>query len=136
MVRKSCVRFWLRSLFFGYQHFPLMDDLLEVLKEWLDSDDPIKQRHAQFRLAQADAKLEYPALLQQAANVAQAAGSALAAAVRGEPISVVQEEQERRLAICHECEFWDAAGGRCSRCGCFGQWKTWLATQHCPIKRW
>jgi hypothetical protein len=80
--------------------------------------------------------LDYPSLLQQAANVAGAVGSIVASAVHGEPISVPQEEQDRRLAICHGCEFWDAQQGRCSKCGCFGAWKSWLTSQQCPVGKW
>jgi hypothetical protein len=76
---------------------------------------------------------KYPSIFQQATNAAQAVGAVVASAVRGEPVSVPQEEQDRRLAICHACEFWDAAQGRCSKCGCFGAWKTWLASQRCPL---
>ena len=80
--------------------------------------------------------LLYPSLLQQAVNATHAVGAVVAGAVRGEPVSVPQEEQDRRLAICHACEFWDAAQERCSKCGCFGQWKTWLGSQKCPIGKW
>jgi hypothetical protein len=117
-----------------------------MLQGWLASDDPVKRAHATWRLAQSDVipddpvppplaeSLEYPSLFQQAANAAHAVGSVVAAAVRGEPVTVPQEEQDRRLAICHTCEFWDAAQQRCSKCGCFGAWKTWLASQHCPLE--
>ena len=79
---------------------------------------------------------EYPSLFQQAANAAKAVGSVVASTIRGEPITVPQEEQDRRLSICHICEFWDPTQSRCSKCGCFGQWKTWLASQRCPISKW
>jgi hypothetical protein len=78
----------------------------------------------------------YPSLLQQTKNAVVTVGSVVASIVRGEPVSVPQEEQDRRLAICHACEYWDAAQGRCSKCGCFGAWKTWLASQRCPIGKW
>ena|SRR5208283_5166075 len=80
--------------------------------------------------------IEYPSLFQQATNLAHAAGSVVASIVRGESASISQEEQDRRLTICRQCEFWDAAQERCSKCGCFGQWKTWLASQQCPIGKW
>jgi Family of unknown function (DUF6171) len=82
------------------------------------------------------ASLQYPSLFQQVTNAAKAVGSVVASAVRGEAVSVPQEEQDRRLAICHACEFWDTRQGRCSKCGCFGAWKTWLASQRCPIDKW
>ncbi|MGO8949907.1 MAG: hypothetical protein ACLQUY_20075 [Ktedonobacterales bacterium] len=110
-------------------------ELRATLERWLTSDNEVERRHAQHRLGQSK-PLEYPSLFQQATNAAKAIGSVVASAVRSEPVSVPQEEQDRRLAICHACEFWDSRQGRCSKCGCFGQWKTWLASQRCPIGKW
>ena len=117
-----------------------------MLQAWLENGDDAQRAHAAHRLSLPDAidfkpdKLEYPTLFQQAKNLAGAIGDVVAGAIHGEPISVDQEEQDRRLAICHEClppeGYWDAAAGRCSKCGCFGAWKTWLATQKCPIDKW
>ncbi len=114
----------------------MTSELLDMLWLWLDSGTDAQKQHAAWRLTQSDAKPEYPSLFQQATNAAQAVGSVVASAVRGEAITVPQEEQDRRLAICHTCEFWDAAQARCSKCGCFGAWKTWLASQRCPIGKW
>jgi len=103
---------------------------------WL-IDPANKDRRPEYeQILDAGDELEYPSLFRQAASAAQAVGAVVAAAVRGEPVSVPQEEQDRRLAICHACEFWDAAQSRCSKCGCFGAWKTWLASQRCPIGKW
>ncbi len=110
-------------------------ELRATLERWLHSDDEVLRRHAKHRLGQPGT-LEYPSLFQQATNAAHAIGSVVASAVRGEAVTVPQEEQDRRLAICHACEFWDAAQARCSKCGCFGAWKTWLASQRCPIGKW
>ena len=112
-------------------------ELRETLERWLKSDNEIERRHAQARLGQ---DLKYPSLLQQAQNAASAIGAVVAGAIRGEPVAVPQEEQDRRLAICHTClppeGYWDVTRERCSKCGCFGEWKTWLATQKCPIDKW
>ncbi len=113
-----------------------------MLLGWLKNGDDLQRHHAKHRLSLPDAveynppKLEYPSLFQQAKNAAQAVGSVVASAVRGEPVTIPQEEQDRRLAICHACEFWDVGQNRCKKCGCFGQWKTWLASQRCPIGKW
>ncbi|MGO8897970.1 MAG: hypothetical protein ACLQU5_06415 [Isosphaeraceae bacterium] len=40
------------------------------------------------------------------------------------------------MAICHACEHFDHGQGRCTKCGCFGQWKAWVASQKCPIGKW
>ncbi len=108
-------------------------ELREKLEQWLISGTDVEKRHAACRLSQPDANPEYPSLFQQATNVAKAVGTVMASAIRGEAITVPQEEQDRRLAICHACEFWDPAQARCSKCGCFGQWKTWLASQKFPL---
>jgi hypothetical protein len=117
-------------------------DIYYLMHEWLRTGTDSQKYHAFYRLSRPDAlgykppKLEYPSLFQQAKNVAVAAGSVVASIVRREAVAVSQEEQDRRLAICHQCEFWDPEQKRCSKCGCFGQWKTWLASQSCPIGKW
>jgi hypothetical protein len=113
-----------------------------MLQEWIKTGNEAQRQHAAYRLSLPDAidykpiLMEYPSLFQQAKNVAQAVGSVVGSMVRGEPVTVPQEEQDRRLSVCLACEFWDGGQERCSKCGCFGQWKTWLATQRCPIGKW
>ncbi len=82
---------------------------------------------------------EYPSLFQQATNAAKAVGAVVASAVRGEAVTVPQEEQDRRLAICHVCvEWFDPSQQRCRHkdCGCFMNFKTRLGAMHCPIGKW
>lgn len=124
--------------------------MIEQLHRWLDSDNPTEKAHAERRLKEleldrasespaklpAKTRVQYPSLATMTKNAVVAAGSVVASIVRGEPVTVPQEEQDRRLTICHACEFWDAKQGRCSKCGCFGAWKTWLASQQCPIAKW
>lgn len=97
---------------------------------WVNSEDPVKRSHARFLLGKP--KQEYPSLLEQAKNAVVAAGKAVISGFS----HVSKEEQERRLEICYTCEFWDSSQGRCSKCGCFGTFKTWLATQKCPVDKW
>ena len=92
-------------------------ELRATLERWLTSDNEVERRHAQSRLGLAE-PLDYPSLFQQATNAVRAVGSVVASVVQGEPVLASQEDQDRRLAICHSCEFWDAAQGRCSKCGC------------------
>lgn len=73
----------------------------------------------------------YPSLWRQAANVAAAAGRAIVSGFA--PVS--EDERDRRLSICMDCEFYDHAQERCMKCGCFGRWKTFLATEHCPLPK-
>lgn len=79
----------------------------------------------------------YPSLVQQAMNAGGAAARFVGAAVRGEQLVVSPEERARRLAICKApCEFWDAKQEKCVKCGCYGNFKTRLASESCPIGKW
>ncbi len=99
-----------------------------LLVHWLTHGNDVERRHAEYRLG-----MEYPSLFQQTTNLGHAVGSVVTSAVRGEPITVSQEEQARRLAICHACATYDPVGDRCRGCGCFLSLKTRIATQHCPL---
>lgn len=46
------------------------------------------------------------------------------------------EEQERRLKICHACEFFRKSDNRCGKCGCFLQWKSRMRAWSCPVDKW
>jgi hypothetical protein len=74
----------------------------------------------------------YPPLLEQAGNAIKAAAKFVANG--GKKVS--DEEQARRLAICHACEFYDAKQVRCMKCACFVNLKSLLASEHCPINKW
>ena len=78
----------------------------------------------------------YPPIATQLSNAVGAAGRAIAAVVSGEKVVVSTEEQERRLAVCHGCDRFDAKQDRCSACGCFSRWKSILATEVCPLSKW
>jgi hypothetical protein len=71
-----------------------------------------------------------PSLAKQAHNIFGAAGKAIR-----NPTPVSSEERERRLAICHACEFL-VDGKRCLKCGCHVNWKARLEAWHCPIEKW
>ena len=103
-----------------------------MLEQWLESGTDAERQHARYRLSLPDAKIEYPSLFQQAVNLTHAAGSVIASAVRGVPLGVPQEEQDRRLAICHACDKFDPKQGRCRLCGCFANLKARIASEHCP----
>ena len=48
---------------------------------------------------------------------------------------VSQEEQQKRLEACQDCEFF-VDGKRCAKCGCFMGFKIRLQSGHCPLKKW
>jgi len=75
-------------------------------------------------------KYALPSLKTQIKNVFSATGKAL---MNPRPLS--SEERERRLSICHECEFL-IDGKRCQKCGCHVNWKSRLEAWHCPIQKW
>jgi hypothetical protein len=73
------------------------------------------------------------------ADFSAAVGAAYRAAKSGamrQKVVSSKEEKERRLAICKECEFFQASPLKCRKCGCFLQLKTRLETEHCPIGKW
>lgn len=79
----------------------------------------------------------YPPLARQAMNAAGAVGRVVKAVVKQEPVQASDEEQARRLVICHACEpHYDPAQDRCRKCGCRAAWKARLATEHCPLALW
>lgn len=45
-------------------------------------------------------------------------------------IKTPQEEYERRLAICTECE--KLIGGMCGACGCYVEMRAAVKTHYCP----
>ncbi len=120
-------------------------ELLHTLLRWLISGNEVERRHAEWRLAQPDAVEladrtpevrslpAYPSWAAMAANLASAVGGAVSAAVHGEPVVASEEEQARRLAICHACDSYEPVGDRCRDCGCYLAWKTRIASQHCPL---
>ncbi len=118
-------------------------ELRLMMLSWRDAppgDDATegRRRHAIYRLSVESDALQFPPLIAQAASALSAAGSAITAALAGQPVLVDQAEQDRRLAICRTCEHYDPCQARCVQCGCFAGLKTRLATAHCPLPepRW
>lgn len=79
---------------------------------------------------------EYPSLVEQAKNAATAAGRAAKAALTGKEVLVSDDEHDRRLAVCHDCEIYDKKRKRCKKCGCYTSKKVWLSTEKCPLNKW
>jgi hypothetical protein len=75
-----------------------------------------------------------PSLTDKAINLFKAGSRVLQASMKGQKVVVSPEELERRLAICHGCEFF--TGTTCKKCGCIARFKAKLATEHCPIEKW
>lgn len=47
---------------------------------------------------------------------------------------VEEEEYERRLSLCKECDLLNA--GTCGACGCYVELRAAAKRGHCPYKRW
>jgi len=76
-----------------------------------------------------------PSLLTMAGNAVKAAAMESAALITGSP-EVSQEDIDKRLSICNECDRFIKEANRCVECGCFLQFKTRLRSQHCPLDKW
>ena len=47
---------------------------------------------------------------------------------------VEEQEYERRLALCKECDYLNA--GTCAACGCYVELRASAKVGHCPYKGW
>jgi hypothetical protein len=81
-----------------------------------------------------DAKPEMPPKGQMAKNVAGAFTRNLKSVMGGNSINADPDEIKRRKAICKECEYMH--DNRCSKCGCWLQYKAILRAESCPINKW
>jgi hypothetical protein len=78
-----------------------------------------------------------PPAVDQARNLAGAAGRVVAGMFKRERVTRTPEEADAiRTTHCDPCRHFDKPAGRCSLCGCFAKWKTRLATEHCPVGLW
>ena len=75
---------------------------------------------------------DYPSLATQVGNAIGAAVSFVASGFK----VADQAEVDRRLAICRECEQFDAERVRCRACGCCVNFKSLVESQACPLKKW
>ena len=76
--------------------------------------------------------LEYPSMFRSLVNVVGAGIKYIGSGFK----NASEEEQKRRLDICHGCEFFDKSQNRCSKCSCYLSWKTVLESSECPIGKW
>ena len=93
-----------------------------------DTLDLTPEEHTRIREAYT---LPAPTLAALATNFL---GAMATWALAGFP-TVDEATYRARLATCTACEDYDAARGKCRRCGCKKS-KLWLATETCPALRW
>ena len=53
-----------------------------------------------------------------------------------DPSRVTNEVKQERLAICANCEHFNAPTKQCKVCGCFMELKTGFANMRCPKNYW
>jgi len=85
---------------------------------------------------QAERQKEMPPIEVQMGNALKAAGRLAVAVVKRQKIQREPKDQDRVLSICRTCEWWEPTKERCGKCGCFGVFKSWLATEQCPDGKW
>ena len=73
-----------------------------------------------------------PSIVKKAVSFAKSAARHVAA---GLP-SVTPAEQDRRMALCLECDQYNAVKQSCRKCGCRMKLKTSWALEKCPLGLW
>ena len=81
-----------------------------------------------------DAEPTMPSKGQMAKNAAGSFARNLKSVMGGNSINADPDEIKRRKAICKGCEYMD--DNRCSKCGCWLQYKAILLAESCPIGKW
>ena len=81
-----------------------------------------------------DAEPTMPPKGQMAKNVAGAFAKNLKSVMGGNSLNADPDEIKRRKAICKSCEYMH--DNRCSKCGCWLQYKAILRAESCPINKW
>lgn len=83
-----------------------------------------------------------PPRREMARNLLDAATGTVRRVIIGQPVLRSAEHQQACLEVCTgtgttpACEGWLPEFQRCSRCGCFGAFKKWLAASKCPLGKW
>lgn len=77
-----------------------------------------------------------PSMGQMASNLLHTAKDVVGGVVRGEVVKLSEEEAQQRLSICNGCEFFVKDTSRCSKCGCYMAYKTYLKAASCPENKW
>jgi hypothetical protein len=93
---------------------------------------PNKKWHRHFS---CKTQPDLPSTGEMATNLARATLAELAQRMTGRK-PIPKDVVEKRLAICHSCEFFRPSDERCSKCGCFLKHKTAWRSQKCPVGKW
>lgn len=75
-------------------------------------------------------------LKQVVKNVGEAVVRNVAAVVQGNQLKQEDKLIKARSEICFSCPYFVQKSNRCSKCGCYLSFKTWLKAEKCPINKW
>ena len=81
-----------------------------------------------------DNKDQFPSFFEQIKNLSNLAKEVVTDFANGEEVLVSEDEQNRRMEICNNCDYY--FGERCKVCGCFMQTKTKFTASQCPAMKW
>jgi len=100
--------------------------------------DPEHRDYAPEYVAVLPDWMEYPTALERLRGLARAVWDLGVRLIRGRPGFVSRGEFRRRLDLCGGCQYFDARGKRCMKCGCYAALKLRLAGESCPLEppRW
>lgn len=78
----------------------------------------------------------FPSLPEQGKNLAKFSFEVVknTLSISPNPVLSTEEEQQQRLSICNECEYYTMK--RCMHCGCFMEQKVKFNISTCPINKW
>lgn len=75
-----------------------------------------------------------PSIADMGKNLIETAIDSVKSVAAGDGFSLTEEEANKRLSICNQCEFY--TGSRCTKCGCYMATKTYLKAASCPVGKW
>ena len=90
-------------------------------------------------------KEEFPSLSEQGKNLSKFVVEVVKGAVPkksaqydtyNELIFTTHEQQDERLSICKECQYFAPKQKRCKQCGCWLTHKVKFKISECPIQKW
>ena len=106
--------------------------IFDELRELLSKGQPIVEL---FKEAKQNKLTNFPSAGTMAKNFTNALLAEGKSMVSGQA-QLSEEEINKRMDTCKQCEFFYSPSKRCKKCGCFLAFKTSWRSQHCPIGKW
>lgn len=79
---------------------------------------------------------DLPSLKQMAFSLTSTLKDAVLQAAKDGTVIATPDVLLKRMDMCVVCEFFIPNTSRCSKCGCFMNFKTRLAASKCPVGKW